>query len=74
MSIMLRVHFKILGIEELIPAAVLLGIRSDEDFLKMVKMDDLQVQMIIEHEKSVKLTPLHKFLLKLAFRKPEARN
>ncbi|PBK96986.1 hypothetical protein ARMGADRAFT_722526 [Armillaria gallica] len=74
MSIMLRVHFKTLGIEELIPAAVLLGIRSDEDFLKMVKMDDLQVQMIIEHEKSVKLTPLHKFLLKLAFRKPDARN
>ncbi|PBK78280.1 hypothetical protein ARMSODRAFT_33825 [Armillaria solidipes] len=74
MSIMLRVHFKTLGIEELIPAAVLLGIRSDEDFLKMVKMDDLQVQMILEHDKSVKLTPLHKFLLKLAFRKPEARN
>ncbi|KAK0459848.1 uncharacterized protein EV420DRAFT_1676109 [Desarmillaria tabescens] len=70
MSIMLRVHFKTLGIEELIPAAVLLGIRSDEDFLKMVKMDDLQVQMIIEHDKSVKLTPLHKYLLKLAFKKP----
>ncbi|KAK0228661.1 hypothetical protein IW262DRAFT_1490652 [Armillaria fumosa] len=74
MSIMLRVHFKTLGIEELLPAAVLLGIRTDEDFLKMVKMDDLQVQTIIEHDKSVKLTPLHKFLLKLAFRKPEARN
>ncbi|KAK0196989.1 hypothetical protein F5146DRAFT_1217945 [Armillaria mellea] len=74
MSIMLRVHFKALGIEELIPAAVLLGIRSDEDFLKMVRMDDLQVQTIIEHEKSVKLTPLHKFLLKLAFRKPDASN
>ncbi|KAK0483749.1 hypothetical protein IW261DRAFT_1464921 [Armillaria novae-zelandiae] len=74
MSIMLRVHFKTLGIEELIPAAILLGIRNDEDFLKMVEMDDVQVQTIIEHDKSVKLTPLHKFLLKEAFRKPEARN
>ncbi|KAK0503384.1 hypothetical protein EDD18DRAFT_630832 [Armillaria luteobubalina] len=73
MSIMLRVHFKTLGIEELLPAAVLLGIRTDEDFLKMMRMDDLQIQTIIEHDQSVKLTPLHKFLLKLAFKKPEAR-
>ncbi|KAG7447951.1 uncharacterized protein BT62DRAFT_744353 [Guyanagaster necrorhizus] len=73
-SIMLRVHFKTLGIEELIPAAVLLGIRSDEDFLKMIQMDDVQVGAIVEQDKSVKLTPLHKFLLKLAFRKLEPRD
>ncbi|KAK0240015.1 hypothetical protein EDD85DRAFT_824024 [Armillaria nabsnona] len=67
---MLQHHFRILHTEELIPAALLIGIRSNEDFVRMIEMDDESVETLLINTKSVKLSLLHRYLLQIAFKKP----
>ncbi|KAK0210877.1 hypothetical protein DFS33DRAFT_334806 [Desarmillaria ectypa] len=67
---MLQHHFRLHHIEELIPAALLIGIRSNEDFVRIIEMDDEFVEMLLINTKSVKLSLLHRYLLQMAFKKP----
>ncbi len=67
---MLQYHFHILHTEELIPAALLIGIRSNEDFVRMIEMDDESIETLLINTKSVKLSLLHRYLLQIAFKKP----
>ncbi|SJL00518.1 uncharacterized protein ARMOST_03831 [Armillaria ostoyae] len=67
---MLQHHFRLLHVEELIPAALLIGIRNNKDFVRMIEMDDELVETLLINTKSVKLSLLHRYLLQIAFKKP----
>ncbi|KAK0483751.1 hypothetical protein IW261DRAFT_1605879 [Armillaria novae-zelandiae] len=66
---MLQHHFRLLRMEELIPAALLIGIRSNEDFVRIIEMDDELVETLLINTKSTKLSLLHRYLLQIAFKK-----
>ncbi|KAK0228663.1 hypothetical protein IW262DRAFT_631117 [Armillaria fumosa] len=66
---MLQHHFRLLRVEELIPAAMLIGIRSNEDFVRIIEMNDELVETLLINTKSTKLSLLHRYLLQIAFKK-----
>lgn len=67
---MLQHHFRLLRMEELIPAAMLIGIRSNEDFVRIIEMNDELVETLLINTKSTKLSLLHRYLLQISFKKP----
>ncbi|KAJ7597789.1 hypothetical protein C8J56DRAFT_1159620 [Mycena floridula] len=66
----LATHFRSLNIPELIPAAIQLGLHSDRAlFEKVATYTQEDLNSFLDEQRSVHITPFHKSLLAIAFRK-----